>query len=153
MALYLVQHGQCLPKEQDPNKGLSEQGEKHVRRIARTAADYNVAVSTIAHSGKLRARQTAEIMAAALNPEQDLKTMDGMAPLDDVVEFAATLDLAANRMLVGHLPFLEKLIAYLIIGQPEPVIFQMQNGGIICLDLDGRTSRPIIKWTLMPKIG
>lgn len=153
MALYLVQHGQCLPKEKDPHKGLSEQGKEFVRLIAGVAADYHVKVSMIAHSGKFRARQTAEIMAKALNPEKGLKTMDGIMPLDDVVQIASTLDLAANHMLVGHLPFLEKLIAYLITGQPEPAVFQMQNGGIVCLDLDNRTSKPVIKWALMPQIG
>lgn len=61
MALFLVQHGLSSPREIDPEKGLSEQGTSQVKRIAQVAAGYGVAVSRICHSGKKRARQTAEI--------------------------------------------------------------------------------------------
>ena len=152
MSLYLVQHGLCHSKQEDPAKGLTEQGTEVVRRIAGVTANYNVPVSAIAHSGKLRARQTADIMAEVLQPSQGVTVMDHMAPLDDVVPFAEYVDLDSNLMLVGHLPFLEKLTAYLITYQVTPIVFQMQNAGVVCIDLDSRTSRPVIKWTLMPKI-
>ena len=153
MAIYLVQHGKCLTKAVDPEKGLSEQGAEEVLRIAQVAAGYGIEVSEIRHSGKKRALQTAEIITQAINLEKGVRKEQGINPLDDVVAYARKLDFASHGMIVGHLPFLEKLIAYLIIGQPEPAVFQMQNSGIVCLDLDGRTLRPIIKWTLMPQIG
>ncbi len=40
MALYLVQHGKSLSKDQDPQKGLSEEGAVETRRIAEVAANY-----------------------------------------------------------------------------------------------------------------
>ena len=42
MAIYLVQHGQCLSKQVDPQKGLSEEGADTVKRIAGVAAGYRV---------------------------------------------------------------------------------------------------------------
>jgi len=63
MPLFLVQHGKNLPKEQDPEKGLSEEGKNEVERIAALAVRYGVSVSAIKHSGKKRARETAEIFA------------------------------------------------------------------------------------------
>jgi phosphohistidine phosphatase len=61
MALFLVQHGKSLPKEKDPDRGLSRQGIEETRAMAGVAQKQNVQVSRIIHSGKKRALQTAEI--------------------------------------------------------------------------------------------
>ena len=152
MAIYLIQHGKSLSKDQDPQKGLSTEGAAAVRRMAQVAATYDVPVTAVLHSGKQRARQTAEIMAAAVNPQNGIQAVDGIAPLDDVIAFAGTLDLSSNVMIVGHLPFLEKLAAYLITGQENKPVFQMQNGGILCLDYYKGTEQVAVKWALMPNV-
>lgn len=153
MAIYLVQHGQCLSKQEDPEKGLSEKGADDVRRIAQVAAGYGVLVNHIVHSGKQRALQTAEILAEILIPKKGITALEGINPLDDAAAFAATLDMASNCMVVGHLPHLEKLAAYLVSGQGEKPVFQLQNGGILCLDHYGDTRQVVIKWALMPNVG
>ncbi len=66
MALYLVQHGKSLSKEEDPEQGLSAEGSADVTRIAEVAKGYHVRPNRILHSGKKRARQTAEIFAKSL---------------------------------------------------------------------------------------
>jgi phosphohistidine phosphatase len=153
MALYLVQHGQSLPKDVDPDQGLSDQGIAETKRIAEVARDYQVNVSNIKQSGKKRARQTAEIFAAALNPAGGVKEVSGLKPLDDVTDFAASLDAAVNQMLVGHLPFMERMASYLVTGSAEKPIFKFQNSGIVCLEKDPDSGSWVIVWTLMPKIG
>ncbi|MBT8368731.1 MAG: histidine phosphatase family protein, partial [Deltaproteobacteria bacterium] len=92
MALYLVQHGRSLPKDVDPDQGLSDQGLAETKRIAEVARNYQVNVLNIKQSGKKRARQTAEIFAAALNPAGGVEEVSGLKPLDDVTDFAASLD-------------------------------------------------------------
>ena len=52
MALYLVQHGKSLPKDIDPDQGISETGRAEVERIAAVAANYGIRIARIAHSGK-----------------------------------------------------------------------------------------------------
>ena len=153
MALYLVQHGRSLPKDVDPEQGLSDQGIAETKRIAEVARDYQVNVSNIKQSGKKRARQTAEIFAAALNPAGGVEEVSGLKPLDDVTDFAASLDAAANHMLVGHLPFMERMASYLVTGSAEKPIFKFQNSGIVCLEKDPDSGSWVIVWTLMPKIG
>ena len=123
MALYLVQHGLSLPKDKDPKKGLSQEGISETRRIADVAKGYAIPVSTITHSGKTRARQTAEIFEAALKPSGGIHERSGLNPLDDVVVFADTIDHAEDGMLVGHLPFMERLTAYLIIGSIDRPVY------------------------------
>ena len=151
MALYLVQHGISLPKDIDPDQGLSDEGVSEVKRIAGVAKTYHVPVSRIQHSGKTRARQTAEIFASTLNATK-IEERTGINPLDDVAVIGDTLNTKDNLMLVGHLPFMERLTAYLITGSPELLVFKFQNGGILCLDQDPNTTPWFIKWSLMPKI-
>jgi phosphohistidine phosphatase len=153
MALFLVQHGKSLPKDVDPQKGLSDQGNAEVTRIADAAKGYNVQVGSICHSGKTRAHQTAEIFASALEPKQGVREKSGLNPLDDVITIAESINNADDIMLVGHLPFMERMCAYLITGKTDKPVFKFQNGGIVCMDIDPESQSWIIKWTLMPAIG
>ena len=153
MALYLVQHGLSLSKAEDPERGLSEAGIADTKRVAEVAAGYQVQTLKIHHSPKKRARQTAEIMAGALQPADGMSEKDGLLPLDDVEKIAPTLAAVDELMLVGHLPFMEKLTSLLVTGDPEQRIFKFQNSGIVCLDREGNDPFWFIKWTLMPNIG
>ncbi|QTA91128.1 phosphohistidine phosphatase SixA [Desulfonema magnum] len=153
MAIFLVQHGKSLSKDIDPEKGLSEEGISETERIATVAKGYDVHVSRIRHSGKKRARQTAEIFSAALEPENGIQQSSGMGPLDDVVAFADTITSEDDIMFVGHLPFMEKLASYLITGMADRPVFKCQNSGILCLDKSPGTQSWVIKWSLMPNIG
>jgi phosphohistidine phosphatase len=153
MAFYMVQHGLSLPKDQDPEKGLAPEGIADVRRIAEVGRNYGVKVERIVHSGKKRALQTAEILADVLEPGAGIEEIGGIKPLDDVAAFAPQVDFQANTMVVGHLPFLERLASFLISGQPEPIVFKLQNGGILCLDRIENQKAPVIKWALMPSVS
>jgi len=77
----------------------------------------------------------------------------GLNPLDDVTAMAASIEKRKDVMLVGHLPFMERLTSWLITGSIEPPVFRFQNGGIVCLDETPDTQAWVIKWTLMPHIG
>ena len=152
MALYLVQHGISLPKDIDPDQGLSDEGVSEVKRIAGVAKTYHVPVSRIQHSGKKRAHHTAEIFASALTPGRAVEQRSGLNPLDDVVAVAGTLNSSDNLMLVGHLPFMERLTAYLVTKAVDSLVFKFQNGGILCLEANPDAASYFIKWALMPKI-
>ncbi len=153
MALYLVQHGQSLPKDVDPDQGLSEKGVAETERIAEVAKNYHINVGKILHSVKTRARKTADILASALNPTDSVKEVEGLKPMDDVAAFAASLNPDTNTLLVGHLPFMERMTAYLVTGSIDKPVFKFQNSGIVCLDKDPETGSWVIVWTLMPNIG
>ena len=153
MTLYLVQHGQSLPKDVDPDQGLSQTGVAETERIADVAKGYQVNVGRIMHSVKTRARKTADVFASALNPPGGVEEVEGLKPMDDVAAFAATIDPDTNTMLVGHLPFMERMASYLVTGSVDQPVFKFQNSGIVCLDQDPETKSWIIIWTLMPCIS
>jgi phosphohistidine phosphatase len=153
MALYLVQHGKSLSKEEDPEQGLSEEGISEVEKVAENAARHNILVSHIVHSGKKRALQTADIYAGALQPGKGVMKTDGLAPLDDVRQIAKAISSEDNLMAVGHLPFMERLVSYLVTGSIEKPLIKFKNGGIVCLDVDPDKGSWVIEWTLYPAYG
>jgi phosphohistidine phosphatase len=152
MALFLVQHGTSVPKEVDPECPLTDEGRDTVERIARDAAGHKIEVDLIQHSGKTRARQTADIMACYLKPPGGVHEASGLGPLDDVALAAKGLSGAENVMLVGHLPFMERLVSYLITGSTDRIVVKFQNSGIVRLDRAPETGAWFIKWALMPEI-
>ena len=150
MAIFLVQHGVALAKDIDPERPLSEEGIKDVKRIAEVAKGYNIPVKSIRHSGKKRAQQTAEIFASSLNVD-DIDSIDGINPNDEVESFGANLNNDSNIMFVGHMPFMSRLTSFLVAGDSEKGVFRFQNGGIVCLHSEDGSW--MIKWTLMPDIS
>ncbi len=153
MSLYLVQHGLSLGKDKDPEKGLSEEGIKTTKMITQVAKSYKVEVKGIHHSPKKRARQTAELMSDVFLPQVDIQEKPGLLPLDDVWLLAGNLATSDQLMLVGHLPFMERLCSLLVTGTPEYLIFKFQNSGIVCLDQQEGSPFWFIKWALMPNIS
>lgn len=152
MALYLVQHGKSLPKEVSPEQGLSEEGIAEVERIAQAAKEYGIRVRHIRHSTKARARQTAAVFQEALDPPEPMAVMEGLKPMDDVAAVARRIPEDPDIMLVGHLPFMERMASYLMTGSIEKKVIKFQNGGIVCLDRETETGDWFIKWALMPNI-
>lgn len=153
MALFLVQHGKSLPKEKDPDQGLAREGIAETQSMARLAAEKNIQVDRIIHSGKKRALQTAEIFMKELEPEAGITKGPGIAPLDDVISYASTLDDAERVMIVGHLPFLERLVSYLVAGSVDLPVIKFQNSSIVCLDMESESEHWYIRWVQFPRFA
>lgn len=156
MALYLVQHGISLAKEIDPQKGLSDKGKTETELIAKVAKGYDITIDTIVHSTKKRAEETAAILHHTLEVNPPLVSRTEIGPLDDVVLFAKGLSAEKKLMVVGHLPFLQRLLSYLVTGDKDTFIYQFQNSGIVCIDCrieDDGSRNWFIKWTLNPNIS
>jgi len=56
-------------------------------------------------------------------------------------------------MVVGHLPFMERLVSYLVSGSPETQVVKFQNSGIVCLDTEIDSQSFFIRWALFPIIN
>lgn len=152
MNIYLVQHAEAKPEEVDPNRPLSERGRQDVEQVAAVAGRLGVEVNQIRHSGKLRAEQTARALAKALSPSEGVAAVDGLGPLDDVEPVANDLDVtSAPVMLVGHLPFMERLIGELVVGDPDEAIVDVQNAAIVCLSQNDEAWQ--VSWILTPEIA
>lgn len=152
MRLYLVQHGAAKTEPEDPQRPLTVGGRRTVERIAECLASASVSPDRIEHSEKLRARQTAEILAARLRPLEGTTQASGMAPNDDVGPILSRLEKESkNLMLVGHLPHLSRLVAQLLGLLPDRAIVQFQMGGVVCLDR-GDKGQWVLRWALVPEL-
>lgn len=150
MRLYLVQHGEAKSKDEDPERPLTEKGIKDVQKVAGFVSKSIPSLNEIRHSGKLRAKQTAEIIGKHLKFSY-LIAVKGMAPLDDVIPFAKELTKEnKDLMLVGHLPFMEKLAAKLLFDDPNASAVKFKKGGIVCLEMEDDTWK--VCWMVTPDI-
>ena len=148
MALYFVQHGLALSKEIDPDRPLSEEGKKEIKYISTHLRKVNITVRKIFHSGKTRAKETAQILAQQIG-DGNVHEHAGMNPNDSVTEFATNLN-EDDTMYVGHLPHIEKLTSFLITGNEDASVVTFTNGGVVCFENDN--SGYHIKWYLIPSM-
>jgi phosphohistidine phosphatase len=134
MRVFLVQHGEAKTEREDPDRPLSERGAREVSRVARAAREARVVTaSRILHSGKTRARQTAETWYEAL--DVPITEVAGLAPGDDPAIWANRITReTGDVMLVGHLPHLARLAGLLLAGDPDRAVIAFRPGGLVGLD-------------------
>jgi len=152
MRLYLVQHGAAKTEAEDPQRGLTDEGRRTVERMAEFLSSLRLQVDCIEHSEKLRARQTAEILAAHLKPAEGTRQVARIAPNDDVEPMRVRLEKESkNLMLVGHLPHLSRLVARLLGLAADRTLVQFHMGGVVRIDR-GETGIWVIEWALVPEL-
>jgi len=152
MQLYLVQHGEAVAKEIDVDRPLSTQGASDAKNVAMFLSDAGIKVKRIQHSGKTRAEQTAEIFADALEVKGQVTAISGINPNDAVAEFVGQLnEYTDDTMVVGHLPFMAKLVAQLITKEAETILTAYHPGSIVCLAKDEKDCWQIA-WMLRPEL-
>jgi len=152
MHLYLVQHGEAKAEKEDPARPLTDRGREEVRRVARHAMGLTLWIAEIHHSGKLRARQTAEILAEHLSPARGVREIEGLAPNDDPGKVRTELEAGEESlMLVGHLPHLGRLASSLLVGDPAREVIRFRTGAIV--DLARLEGRWVLQWILTPEIA
>jgi phosphohistidine phosphatase len=152
MRLYLVQHGDALAKEVDPDRPLSERGRSDAVRMADLLTRAGVRVARVAHSGKTRARETAEILAGAVAESGDAESRGGLDPMDPtepVAEEAASW--SRDTMLVGHLPFMGRLVSRLLSQGERPDAVAFRPGSVVCLER-GADGLWTIAWMIRPEL-
>jgi phosphohistidine phosphatase len=152
MAIYLVQHGAAKAEAEDPQRSLTDDGRRTVERIGEHLAKCGVALDRIEHSDKLRARQTAEILAAKLHPVHGTVQVSGVAPNDDVEPACTRLNQETGAvMLVGHLPHLSRLVSCLCALPAEHTLVRFQMGGVVKLERDA-SGRWVLCWMFTPEL-
>ena len=135
MKLYLVRHGEAVDASADPERPLSAYGKDDVGKVARFLCGAGLTEATVYHSDKLRARQTAVIIASALYPDAEVTERQGLAPNDPVAEWLAELSAhASDLMLVGHLQFMGRLASLLLTGKETAEAVHLRTAGVLCLE-------------------
>jgi phosphohistidine phosphatase len=137
MHLFLIHHGDAVGPEVDPQRPLSPSGRLAVERLAAEAAARGVKPVVIWHSGKLRAKQTAEAFYRACNPFAEFSATRDLQPEDSPVWIRDRLRAESRDVLIaGHYPHLPGLLAELV---PDSRPFPQHGFVALVTDDEGET--------------
>ena len=156
MDVYLMQHGQATTETEDPERPLTDAGRAAVQRVARRARAADVLVSGCVHSGKLRAEQTAQLLAREIGVEPSIEARPGLAPNDPVVPVAQWLRAETGQRsvaLVGHMPFLGRLASLLVVGDEQAQVVGFRMGGLVKLEPKVDRDGFCVAWALPPDLA
>jgi phosphohistidine phosphatase len=157
--LYLIRHaiaeerGEKWPD--DNKRPLTEDGIARMRKAARGLARIGVTLDAVLTSPLVRARQTAEIVAAAGDSKPPIVNIESLTPDGGYAAIVADLEKHARKAiriaLVGHEPLIGELAARLI-GSRHPIEFK--KGAVCRIDLDAipPAGPGDLRWMLTPKI-
>jgi len=153
MRVYLVRHGQAKPPTLDPQRGLTDKGVAEIEKIADLLRPQQLGLEAIWHSGKTRARQTAELLAAAISARQGLIEQAGLAPGDPPEHLSRAIERqAGDLMIVAHQPLVGKVAGLLLTGDARGLAVEVATGSVICLDRAQDAGAWHLEWMLVPDL-
>jgi phosphohistidine phosphatase len=146
--LYLVHHGDAVGGEVDALRPLSLTGRAAVERLAADAAARGARPAVVWHSGKLRARQTAEAFWRACNALAEFSATRDLQP-DDAPNWMADRLKGEPRdiLIAGHYPHLPRLLALLTAAAGDPAFPQH---GVVALETADEGKTWTERWRLIP---
>ena len=131
MQLYFVQHGDSLPKDVDPDRPLSNRGRADIQRLTEWLSSHNVQIAQILHSGKTRAKETAEILRPLLKSASQIHEGQGLAPNDSPEAFLHQLiDSKKDTLVAGHMPFVARAVSQALTGEPDRQLVEFVPGSV-----------------------
>jgi len=160
MELYIVRHGIAVDREDpkcpaDPERFLTDEGIEKSRQVAKGVAEVASVPDLILTSPYLRALQTAELFAEALEfSKQKIRKSElllpGAEPLQLFRELAKDKDLS-SVFVFGHAPHLDDLIATAIGTKHH--ISSLKKAGVAFVELK-RLVPPSgeLVWLATPKL-
>jgi phosphohistidine phosphatase len=160
MNLFLLRHGlavepDALGHDEDAERPLTPKGEHKLLCAAQTMKALGLSFDLILSSPRLRARQTAAIVANALDAKDRLELSHSLVPgaaAQDIIECLRRSPMPGEVLLVGHEPGLSQLISLLVAGDSSLSI-AMKKGGLCKLSVEslkaGRCAA--LEWLLTPK--
>lgn len=144
MMLYLMRHGLAVEPgtpgfKTDADRALTGKGRRQMRKIAGALAEMELEFDLILSSPFVRARQTAEIVAATLKLKKHLKFSNALAVGGEPAILLRQLErlkpLPENLLLVGHEPGLSRLLSILLTGNTRLNV-DFKKGGLCKLEIN-----------------
>lgn len=156
--LYLVRHAIAAergPKYPDDRlRPLTVAGQKKFAQSVPGLLEMGVVVDFVLTSPLVRARETAQILAAGLKPKPAIAEVEALAPggrPQAVLEAIKTHAKRYRRLaLVGHEPDLGELAARLLAARGN---VEFKKGGAALIEVSGATpgGPGTLRWMLPPK--
>ncbi len=161
MDLYVLRHGIAEDRSSstpgdDSQRRLTAEGKTKMRRAAVGMKALEIEFDLILSSPYLRARETAEIVADVFGAEKVLELSPALAadgnPKELIDELKRKHRHRNQVLLVGHEPYLSRLISLLISGDTG-IAITMRKGGLCKVSAStlhyGRCAT--LEWLLTPR--
>ena len=132
----------------DPQRPLSEQGVIDTQKLAGVFGGWDTGLKTIYHSQKKRAFQTAEIIKDKMAAKPQLIEQEGLLPNDPTDAIYDVIQKCSEDLLiVGHLPFLPKLVSRLIGVDESFVLLLMPASSLVVLQREDQGLWLLLCWS------
>ena len=158
MDILVIRHAIAVEREDwsgdDDLRPLTDDGISKMKKGAEGLRTIVESVDVLATSPLVRARRTAEIVAKAIEHEDDLVEVGALRPgqkTEAFIEWAGQYEDAKIVAIVGHEPHLSTLVSWLLSGKRESQI-ELKKGGA-CLVRFEETPKPgegQLLWLLTP---
>lgn len=129
----LLRHGEAYPSSVNPERPLTEKGVVETKKVARALKRLGIHFDAIYHSPKLRAKQTAEIVAKELGVNNLIET-EVLLPEADPKEVEKIVREGEGKaVFCGHLPHLARFFGLLYLGIDDDKVIDLRTSGGIGL--------------------
>jgi phosphohistidine phosphatase len=158
LELYIIRHGVAAERGEDfpddSKRPLTSRGIERLTREAKALTALDVTFDVIVTSPLVRTRQTADVLAEALQGKPQVVASDALAPAGTpaaVIQEIAKHARKARIALVGHEPNLGELAARLI-GARSPIEFK--KGAVCRIDFEVLPPKGLgqLRWFLPPRV-
>ena len=159
MEVYLLRHGIAedhAASGRDADRVLTEEGKRKLQKVLDRARKAGVNPTLILSSPLVRAIETAQIAAEALEYKSEIARSNALlpnaAPRDVWAEIRAHRD-EPSILLAGHEPLFSQTVAYLL-GSTRAMV-EFKKGALIRVDFAalGAEPRGVLEWMLTPKVS
>ncbi len=148
--LLFLRHGDAGRAADDASRTLSPLGETQAQTAARALRQLFPSVDILFCSPLVRARQTADAVAAVVAIGQRVTT-EYLTSSSDPRQIVEEINrhAAGTMLFVGHEPHLSTTISLLVEGSRNPAV-RMNTGSLACLDAPARVKYGAckIRWLL-----
>jgi phosphohistidine phosphatase len=149
MHLYLAHHADALDPLRDSRRPLSPRGRVQAERTAAAASIRGARPEVVWHSGKLRARQTAEAFWRACNPLAAFSATRDLQPDDPPAWIRDRLRGESRDILIaGHFPHLPRLLTLLLGGGADASATSFPLHGVVALDTEDDGDSWVERWRI-----
>lgn len=138
MKLFFVRHGEAVIENVKHGQPLTEKGKMDVLKTARILKADGIKIDTIWHSPKIRAVETAAILAKVLFPAEGMVQKESLSPNSQpeiILNEIKVMD--KNIMIVSHIPFLQRLSSLFLFNTDINDVIKFAAAGVVCLENSG----------------
>lgn len=156
--LYLVRHGIAEERgtewPDDSRRPLTRKGVSRLEKSARGLISLGVTFDVMLTSPLVRARETAEVVAALFEPRPPIVAIDSLTPdggYQQLLEDLAKQTRRSRIALVGHEPSLGEYAARLAGSRHA---FEFKKGAVCRIDVEvlPPTSPGALRWFMTPRM-